>query len=254
VSLPYSEIDTVFFDVGNTLLSIDFDWISAELDALGVGAEPATLRRAEARARPRLSGAIAERGHKEDEGTFTIYLDLVLEELANGIGVEDQPAFDAPRRRELVARLTPILRIPGRADLLWRWIIPGVPEALQAMRDAGLRLAVVSNADGTVDASLTARGLRDHFDVVADSHVVGHQKPDPRIFAHALEACGADPARTLHVGDLYAADVVGARAVGVHPVLLDPFEDWGELDCVRLPDIGSLGRRLIEVRRPGEAR
>jgi putative hydrolase of the HAD superfamily len=121
------------------------------------------------------------------------------------------------------------------------------------MSESGLTLAVVSNSDGSVEASLESCGLRDHFHAVMDSHIVGHEKPDPRIFEEALALCDADPARTVHVGDLYAADVVGARAAGVHPVLLDPFDDWGEVDCVTVPDIAILGERLRDgrSRRPG---
>ena len=37
--------------------------------------------------------------------------------------------------------------------------------------------------------------------------------------------------RTLHIGDLYHADVVGARGAGVHALLLDPYDDWGAVDC-----------------------
>ena len=61
---------------------------------------------------------------------------------------------------------------------------------------------------------------------VIDSALVGYEKPDPRIFAAALERTGADPDRTLHIGDLYHADVVGARTAGIHALLLDPYGDW----------------------------
>ncbi len=240
--IPYSEIDTVFFDVGNTLLSIDFDWVSDELSQRGVVATPEQIRRAEARARPQVSAGIAHREEKETQDTFTFYFGQVLGQLDGA-----DPA-DAARLQELAVELTPVLRGPGMTSKLWSWLIPGVPETLRAMEAAGLQLAVVSNSDGSVETSLVTSGLRAHFHAVMDSQVVGHEKPDPRIFEQALAACGADPARTVHVGDLYAADVVGARAAGVHPVLLDPFGDWKDMDCVLLPDIVTLGERLIEAR------
>ena len=90
-------------------------------------------------------------------------------------------------------------------------------------------------------------GLRGHFAHVIDSAIVGAEKPDPRIFEHALEAAGASAERTLHVGDLYSVDVVGARAAGVHAVLLDPFGDWGEVDCARVADLVALRERLSPV-------
>jgi putative hydrolase of the HAD superfamily len=237
-ALPYAEIETVFFDVGNTLLSIDFDWVSEELAQRGVDTSAPAVRRAEARARPRVSAWIAHRDEKETQGAFSFYFGLVLEELA----------LPPDRARELAVELTPVLRGPGLTQRLWSWMIPGVPEALRAMSEAGLQLAVVSNSDGSVESSLITAGLRDHFHSVADSHHVGHEKPDRRIFDHSVAACGADPARTLHVGDLYDADVVGARAAGIHPVLLDPFGDWMDMDCVLLPDIVALAERLLEGR------
>ncbi len=240
--IPWAEIDTVFFDVGNTLLSIDFDWVSEELRERGVEVSPRALRRAEARARPRVSAGIAQRDDKESQDTFTFYFGLVLDCL------DAEDAVEPSRVQPLARELTPVLRGPGKTERLWSWLIPGVPEALERLAEAGLRLAVVSNSDGSVEASLVGRGLRDHFHAVMDSFVVGHEKPDPRIFEHALAACEADPSRTVHVGDLYAADVVGARAAGVHPVLLDPFDDWAVDDCVRLPDIVALGERILAGR------
>ena len=55
--------------------------------------------------------------------------------------------------------------------------------------------AVVSNADGRIAAALAATGLDRHFAAIIDSHVVGVEKPDPRIFHLALDACGVAPAR-----------------------------------------------------------
>jgi len=85
-------------------------------------------------------------------------------------------------------------------------------------------------------------GLRDLVDHVVDSHVVGHEKPDPAIFEHALVLSGAERARTVHVGDMYAADVCGARSAGLSAVLLDPHGDWGPLDCPTAADLESLVR------------
>ena len=240
--IPFAHIDTVFFDVGNTLLSIDFDWISEEFATRGLEALPSAIRRAEAAARPLVSAGIANRDDKETQETFTFYFGLVLQQL------EAARELGEAGRAALARELTPVLRGPGKTERLWSWLIPGVPDALHAMQEGGLQLAVVSNSDGSVESSLVGSGLRDHFAAVMDSHLVGHEKPDPRIFETALSVCGADPARTLHVGDLYDADVVGARAAGLHPVLLDPFDDWGDVDCVTLPDIAVLGERLLEAR------
>ncbi len=246
--IPWLELETIFLDVGNTLVSIDFDWVSRELAQRGIECEPLALRRAEAAARPEVSAGIVGRVAKESQETFTFYLEVVLEHLpmAREVGSE--------RIAAVAAQLTPILWGPGRTQRLWSWVLPGVREALAAMTEAGLQLAVVSNSDGSVESGLVDRGLRSHFSAVFDSHVVGFEKPDPRIFERALEGCGAKPDRTLHVGDLYAADVVGARGAGVHPLLLDPFDDWGDVDCTRLPDLTSLGEHLLPQSRAASRR
>jgi len=147
-------------------------------------------------------------------------------------------ALEPPR---LATELAPVLRPQGQSDRLWSAVLPGVREALGDFTAMGLRLAVVSNADGTVERGLEQRGLRQHFELVVDSAVVGMEKPDPRIFLHALTALECEPDHALHIGDMYFADVAGARSAGIHALLLDPFDDWPSVDCPRLPS-------LIEVR------
>jgi putative hydrolase of the HAD superfamily len=94
-------------------------------------------------------------------------------------------------------------------------------QALGRLKAAGLLLGVVSNSEGRVGQALEAAGLREYFDVVVDSGLIGIEKPDPRIFQAALEALGVGPEEALYVGDLYEVDVVGARAAGIEAVLLE---------------------------------
>ena len=140
----------------------------------------------------------------------------------------------------LVTEVGPILRPEGRASALWRMVMPGVPEALERMQRHGLTLAVVSNSDGTCARSLADAGLLGYLNFVIDSAEVGVEKPDPRIFEIALARCGADPRRTLHIGDLYHADVAGARRAGLHALLLDPYADWPSIDCERATDLSAV--------------
>jgi putative hydrolase of the HAD superfamily len=77
---------------------------------------------------------------------------------------------------------------------------------------------------------------------------VGFEKPDVRIFEQALERAGCDPRATLHVGDMYHADVVGARKASLHAVLLDPFDDWIDVDCHRMKSFAQLAERIARSR------
>jgi HAD superfamily hydrolase (TIGR01509 family) len=236
--IPYAQIDTLFLDAGNTLISMDFDWIAAEIQDRGFACDPHTVRRAEAAARPTVSQGFVSKRFGEARDGFYFYLSTVLSRLPP-VTVGGPDAVTC-----LVDALVPVIRVPGEANRLWRWVIPGVIDGLDAFKAMGLQLVVVSNSDGTVEQGLIEAGLRPYFDVVVDSTLVGFSKPDPRIFEHALATCGAHPSRVLHVGDMYHADVVGARGAGLHALLLDPFDDWGDVDCERLPDLNALAERL----------
>jgi FMN phosphatase YigB (HAD superfamily) len=86
------------------------------------------------------------------------------------------------------------------------------------------RLAVVSNFDysPTALAILESAGVRDVFAAVVVSDQVGWRKPRPDIFRYALEATGADPGRTLFVGDKAELDVAGAHRVGMDAAWINP--------------------------------
>jgi putative hydrolase of the HAD superfamily len=236
--IPWEQIDTLLLDAGNTLVSIDFAWVCDELETLGVACGSEELRRAEASARPAVSDALARRESGEGPSAFLLYLTTVLAQLPaiERAGIDDIEG--------LAATLTPILAAPGQNSRLWSQVLPGVPESLARLRDRKLRLVVVSNSDGSVEQGLSRLGLREYFDAVVDSKVVGFEKPDPRIFAHALDRVGAHPARSLHVGDMFYADIEGARRAGIHAVLLDPHSDWGGCDATRLPDLSAVDAAL----------
>ena len=237
-SIPYAQIETLFLDAGNTLVSMDFDWIAAEIQTRGVSCDPHMVRRAEAAARPIVSHAFAGTGYVHGRDRFRLYLSKVLSRL-------EPAAVKGPETVESLAEeLVSVLWKPREANRLWRWIIPGVPDALAAFRSMGLQLIVVSNSDGTAERTLIEADLRRYLTAVVDSDVVGFAKPDPRIFRYALAACGTHPERVLHVGDMLHADVEGARRAGLHALLLDPFDDWIGVNCERIPDLGALVDRF----------
>ena len=93
--------------------------------------------------------------------------------------------------------------------------------ALADLRARGLSLAIVSNTPVDVTDLCAELGLGACFDVVVSSCVVGHEKPDPRIFQVALERAGVAPGEALHVGDQPLSDVDGALAAGMRALLLD---------------------------------
>lgn len=110
------------------------------------------------------------------------------------------------------------------------------PEAistLTALRERGLRLGVVSNAEGNVREELGTYGLLSFFDTVIDSALVGSEKPEPGIFHQALNELDLAGADCWHVGDRLVSDVLGALGAGLAVgVLYDPFDCFTHLPAV----------------------
>jgi FMN phosphatase YigB (HAD superfamily) len=135
----------------------------------------------------------------------------------------------------------------------WTRVAPSAPAGLRALEATGVRLGIVSNADGTIEQMLldaqlvqVGEGPGVAVDVVVDSMVVGISKPDPRIFEIALSAMGVDAADAWYVGDMAAFDVVGARNAGLRPFLMDPCQLHLGADYDRVGSLGELAA-LIEA-------
>jgi putative hydrolase of the HAD superfamily len=97
---------------------------------------------------------------------------------------------------------------------------PDAAPALRALRAAGLRLVVVSNWDVSLHERLAETGLAPLLDGAVASAELGAAKPDGAIFARGLALAGADRRAAWHVGDSVEADVEGAIAAGIRPILL----------------------------------
>lgn len=115
---------------------------------------------------------------------------------------------------------------------------PDVEPALGALRDRGLRLICVSNWDVSLKEVLDEVGIGAALDGIVTSAATGARKPDPRIFAQALELAGCSADEAIHVGDTPAEDVAGAEAAGIRALYLER-EGGG--------DIGSLTEILAAI-------
>lgn len=112
-----------------------------------------------------------------------------------------------------------------------------VPEALRRAHERGLVQGVVSDWGTDLVSLLHAHELTLYLDFVVASAAVGTAKPHPDIFRFALARAELEPGDVLYVGDSYVSDVLGARAVGIAPVLLDREGKAPAVDC---PVVASL--------------
>jgi putative hydrolase of the HAD superfamily len=104
-------------------------------------------------------------------------------------------------------------------DALAFRVFDDVAPTLAGLADAGVAVAVVSNWDHSLGQVLRGAGIP--FDHVFTSAATGEPKPDPGMFVAAVEALGAAPGRSVHVGDTPGADGAGARAAGIDVRILD---------------------------------
>jgi len=126
---------------------------------------------------------------------------------------------EAGLQEEVTELATDIYSEFGQAD---RWQpYPDVVPALTKLFEAGYKIGLVSNWDTRLTSLSIDTGLSKYLDFVISSANVGLLKPQPQIFELALERAGVGAAEAMHVGDHYYADIMGARSVGITPVLLD---------------------------------
>lgn len=135
-----------------------------------------------------------------------------------------------------------------RTSFLWRWPVPDSLAALAELHRRGRPIGIVSNATGQIEDVLRRSGVCQVGDgeltpvrVIVDSHVVGVAKPDPRIFDHALVHFeGIERTRIAYVGDSVTMDIGGARAAGLHAILLDPHDDHAGAEFPRIRSLLDL--------------
>ena len=110
----------------------------------------------------------------------------------------------------------------------------------QMLRSRGLILGLISNVERDA-VPFDELGLTSHLDFLITSEKVGVGKPHPKIFLAALEQARIQAGEAIHIGDQYEMDIVGARGVGIKPLLLDRNDRWQKIsDCPRI-------RSLTEV-------
>jgi putative hydrolase of the HAD superfamily len=220
----------VFLDAGGVLLFPNWNRISAALAKQGVVVAPSALAAADPIARKQIDDGQTVAGTNDAKRGW-LFFNLIL--TAAGVPLSDATAAALEELHEY-----------HRERNLWELVPPGVEPALEALRSRGLRLTVVSNANGTLCAHMERLNLARHVHCVLDSYDLGVEKPDPRLFEIALERSGATAATTIHVGDLYQVDVVGARAAGVRGVLLDEHGLYDGVDCPRVRSLAELVARI----------
>lgn len=119
-------------------------------------------------------------------------------------------------------------------------LVEEAPHLLGSLKEAGFRLAVVSNRRNPFDEQLENLGIHAYFEYTLAAGSINAYKPDPAVFHHALNEMGIEPDQGIYVGDNYFADVIGAQKARMQAVLIDPEGLFPEAECPIIDGLDEL--------------
>jgi putative hydrolase of the HAD superfamily len=228
-------IDTVTFDVWNTLLVHEFyddrvkhariDRISRALTDAGHQINDGDVSKAYEYTEACLSSLWKQERDASLDGHVAMFLE--------GLGLE---ASDSNKN---------ILREPNAKALLdfKPILVEEAKETLAVIKEKGYRVGLISNTGRTpgetIRLVLEGHGILEYFDSTAFSNEVGYVKPNKRIFETALDGLGSRPKNTVHIGDSMLLDVYGARTAGMRAILFSKYTERFERYALRYYDEGG---------------
>ncbi len=209
------KIQGVIFDLGSTLFRFGGDWSEIgrrSLEALADELERRGLRLRREHFLRDLDRALHAYYQRRDEDYVEHSTASVLREVLSSHGVTH------PGDSLIRSALKAMYAVSEQA---WE-PMPGMHEVLQALRDSGRRLGMISNAGDShnVQRLIDKAGIRPYFDPILISAQEGIRKPHPKLFAKVLAAWQLPPERVVMVGDLLEADILGAQRAGIHQIWL----------------------------------
>lgn len=211
--------NTIFFDVGNTLFFFNYEFLRDLLvQRYHIPITTAELESSHlATKRSLIDDKLMNMPHS------ALWVELYKRWLLR-IGVEE----------DMIKPISDAIRTHPFRHLFWTRMEEGTSEMLDWFRERGFKLGIISNAEGQIKRLIEHVNMDNKFDCIIDSGVVGYDKPDERIFKHALSKLNANPLNTVHVGDIFDIDVIGAKKAGITPVLVDRNESNVNADCLKI--------------------
>ena len=234
-----SKVRAVFLDAGYTLVFPRLEGLAQELANLGFAASPEDFNEAERVAKRKIDEILWPllREGRIPRNSSQFYWEPYLETLMDLLKAPSEA------RPGLTLKVSETFR-----DIhTWSQVLPETLPALAGLRSAGYQLAAISNSDGRIEDELGRAGLGRYLDFVIDSAIVGVEKPHAEIFEIALRRSNVAPGEALYVGDLYAADVGGARLAGLRAILMDRVGAFPEADCPRITSLAQLGPAVAQL-------
>lgn len=167
----------------------------------------------------------------------------------SSITIKDRDAFYCNYNEQLaealgisshMRKLGPALIERFQKEKHWTLFDDTTP-TLARLQKLGKQLALLANWDAKLPRLIEQLGIARYFSSVVASEIVGVEKPDAAIFRLALAKLSLSPPEqmVLYVGNEYRADVMGARAAGLTPVLIDRYALYPHADCHRFASLDA---------------
>ena len=233
-------IRVVFFDMGDTLTTILPSWETLYVNVCarhGIHVEHDALVAATREVFGALDADESRMTYEATEEADQRYYEEI-----NGAILHRAGAPMNDQMRTILEHLQAEFETPAHFHLF-----PDAIPTLESLRDVGYRLGIISNWSWNLPDLCDGLGITGHFEHIVTSARVGASKPHRAIYDYALHWFGAQPSECVQIGDNAVADVAGARAVGMHGVLIDRRgrEHTGEYPVVRaLAEVPEVVKRL----------
>ena len=236
-------IDLVTFDLYDTLIELNpprWERLATAAAKQGIAADPLVLREADRIAEDYFTienGRLPIRDRPKPEREM-----FRLELMRRWLEAAGLPHDPETTRALRLAYISEFDEVPDYAHYrLFDDVLP----ALRTLRRAGVKTAVISNADDDVTVVCVHFAFAPLMDIIVTSALVGYEKPDPRTYYAALEPLGVAPERALHVGDQPKSDIVGARGVGMGAVLIDRYDRHDDRDIPTVVTLTELADTVV---------
>jgi len=228
-------IKAIFLDWFNTLARFEpprEELYSQAFRQFGIGLNPKEIIRGILAAdryyfEENAKSPVDERSPEEQSEVYIHYPKAILAEA----GVE------VPQELPLKIVKLVLQQFEGVTFALFDDVLP----TLKILKEQSFILGLLTNLTQDIAPIYHKLGLEPYLDFVVSSGEVGADKPNPPIFLAALQRAGVEASETVHVGDQYRLDVVGARGVGISPILIDRYYLCPEVtDCPRINTLSEV--------------
>ncbi len=177
---------------------------------------------------------VRKRSPEEQAKIYTRYQKTILTEA--GVDVSSGPDMFV----KIMKRVQELSR--GMRFVLFDDVL----STLKMLKEKNFILGLLTNLDRDMKPICHELGLEPYINFTVTSGEVGVDKPEPPIFLSALQRAGVNASEAVHVGDQYKMDVIGARGVGINPILIDRYDLYpGVSDCLRIHSLTELTEHLI---------